>query len=203
MTFVIGLDLDGVCYNFVRTANYMLRKRISDRGEAIPEVLTRDWNYWHEIEEKISTEDFMWLWTDAAGAGLFRYGHVINGAIEGVRDLSTFGDVVAITHRPKAAVHDTLAWLTFMFDQSPLAGVVIQSHGQKKSEVLPTPDVYIDDAIHVAEEILDNIESDVVLFDQPWNQDYPGNDRLTRAKGWGDVIEAVSRIRDEAYYAGV
>src|SRR5438093_1066807 len=77
--------------------------------------------------------------------GLFRYGHVVRGAVKGVRELAEIGDVVAVTSRPQNAVEDTLAWLLFM--KLPLSGVHILSRGEKKSSVRPTCDVYIDDNV--------------------------------------------------------
>lgn len=194
--FLIGLDLDGVCYHFVRTVNYMLRRRFIDRGDAIPDVLTRQWNHFDELEGIIPSADWRWLWTEGVEAGLFRYGHVVGGSIEGVQELNKLGDVIAITSRPKTAVHDTIVWLATMFDKAPLSGIVIQSFGQKKSDVLPTPHVYIDDAPHNAEDILLNTSARVVLFDAPWNQDVEETSRLVRAHGWREVVEAARNIKE-------
>lgn len=199
--FIIGLDLDGVCYHFDRTARYMLRRRIFDRGEAVPAELYHPSPGWNSIEEWVSPADWDWLWSEGVEAGLFRYGHVVGGSIEGVQALSQLGDVVAITARPMAAVHDTLVWISTMFDKAPLSGIVIQSFGQKKSEVNPTPDVYIDDALHNAEDILRNTLSTVVLYDAPHNNYAPETDRLVRAKGWDDVVRIVTEIREAAYHA--
>lgn len=196
--FIIGLDLDGVCYHFDRTARYMLRRRISDRGELVPEELKHPSLHWNSIQEFVSECDWNWLWTEGVKEGLFRYGHVVGGSIEGVQALNKLGDVIAITARPKAAVHDTLVWLSTMFDRAPLAGIVIQSYGQKKSEVRPLPDVYIDDATHNAEDIVSNTTSRVVLFDAPYNTDYPERLRVTRARGWQEVVETVTKMKEEA-----
>jgi len=189
--FLIGLDLDGVCYKWDETARYMLRQRIMAKGANPPAELFFPSQTYNSIQEIVSPGDWKWLWTGAISEGLYRYGHVVNGAIEGVRELSLLGDVVAITHRPQGAVHDTLAWLTFMFDKAPLAGVLIQSNGQDKSEAVPTPDVYVDDMPHVAEDVLLHTKSRVVLYDQPWNQGYEPGSRLIRAKDWVDVVTAV------------
>lgn len=192
---LIGLDLDGVCYKWDETARYMLRQRIMAKGANPPAELFFPSQTYNSIQEIVSPGDWKWLWTGAISEGLYRYGHVVNGAIEGVRELNLLGDVVVITHRPQAAVHDTLAWLTFMFDKAPLTGVVIQSNGQGKSAVTPTPDIYIDDMPHVANDILLNTASQMVLFDQPWNQGFEPSARLVRAKGWRDVVTAVEYAR--------
>lgn len=197
--FLFGLDLDGVAYEWEKTARYMLRERIRTRGETPPPELSVASSGWNSIQQIVSREDWDWLWTGAIKNGLYRYGHVVTGAIEGVRALNNLGDVIAITHRPKAAVHDTLTWLSFMFDKAPLAGVVIQSNGQKKSEVKPRPDVYIDDAVHVANDVLLNTWSQVILFDQPWNQEAGPAMHLYRAVGWDEVVKIATMLKEAKY----
>lgn len=197
--FLFSLDLDGVAYEWDKTARYMLRRRISARGENPPPQLSVASNHWNAIQEVVSTSDWEWLWTGAIKDGLYRYGHVVTGAIEGVQALNNLGDVVAVTHRPKAAVHDTLTWLSFMFDKAPLAGVHIQSNGQKKSEVVPRPDAYIDDAIHVAKDILLHTDSSVILFDTPENQDAPLSVKLYRAVGWQEVVKIATMLKEAKY----
>lgn len=202
---LFGLDLDGVWYNFCKTANWMLRRRIEEKGARPPECLYRPWNYWSEPIENTNPADWEWLWTDGVKKGLFRYGHVIEGAIEGVQELCEIGRVAVVTHRPAAAVHDTLAWLAFMGDKAPLSGVVFQSNGEKKSEVTPRPDVYIDDATHVARDILDNTDSQVILFDSPENQDFDPQQypwasarhrRVVRARDWPAVVKIAKQIKE-------
>lgn len=198
--FLIGLDLDGVCYNFERTARYMIRRRMEVRGETPPPELSEPSRNWDWIKDHSPERDWAWLWKDGVREGLFRYGHVIPGAVEGVRELNEIGDVVAITARPQDAVHDTLAWLAMFFDKAPLSGIVIQSFGQKKSEVRPLPDVYIDDGTHNLEDVLENTESSVVQFLQPWNENWrPPHGREVRhfhASGWAQTVTVVQWVKD-------
>lgn len=197
---LFGLDLDGTVYEWDKTARYMLRERIKAKGANPPAELSVASRGWDTIMEVVSEDDWKWLWTDAIREGLYRYGHVITGAIEGVRALNGLGDVMAITHRPKLAVHDTLTWLSFMLDKSPLSGVVIQSNGQKKSEVNPRPDIYIDDATHVADDIIGTTSSSVILFDQPWNQNFGLlSPRLYRAVGWQEVVKIATMLKEAKY----
>lgn len=196
----IGLDLDGVCYKFESTARYMLRRRILDRGETPPIELSDVSRYWDWIKTYSTKADWAWLWSGAIEEGLYRYGHVVTGAIEGAQAISRLGSTTVITARPKGAVHDTMAWLELMLNKVPLAGVVIQSDGQKKSEV-PGIDVYIDDAKHNLEELLDNTEASVIQFVQPWNEDFEPRNllqgaRLFRAYSWTEVVGWVTRLKE-------
>jgi 5'(3')-deoxyribonucleotidase len=190
--FIIGLDLDEVCYDFMGIANFMLAKRIMARGGNLPPMLFRRWHTWEEPREQLDPADWEWLFTGGIPEGVYRYGHVVKGAIDGARELASLGDVMIITQRPKEAVHDTLAWLTFMFHRVPLADVIIQNNGLGKSAVTPVPDVYVDDNPHVVTDVLQNTKSRVVLFGRPHNVEVQENERVIRARGWRDVVTAVT-----------
>lgn len=195
----IGLDLDGVCYKYEATARYMLRRHIIARGdEPTPglSVVSKEWDW---IKYHTAARDWAWLWKGAIEEGVYRYGHVVEGAIEGAQAISKLGETTVITARPKAAVHDTMAWLELMFNRVPLAGVVIQSDGQKKSEV-PGIDVYIDDAKHNLEELLDNTDAIVIQFVQPWNSGFQAKtllqgSRLFPARDWREVVTIVQDLK--------
>jgi uncharacterized HAD superfamily protein len=194
--FIIGLDLDGVCYDFDSIARYMLREWILSQGREVPERLLYPSTHWDSIRECVTEDDWYWLWTSGVAAGLFRYGNVVSGAVAGAQELAQLGQVVAITVRPVEAVHDTIVWLATMLDKAPLSGVLIHSHGQAKSQVVPTPSVYVDDAVHNALDVIENTDAPVILFDQPWNHGFEHN-RVYRAHGWRDVVEAVTIISEK------
>ena len=198
MTFRIGLDLDGVAYDWDKTARYMMRQHYINTGRPVPVELNIPAQSWDWINYAVEPDDWKWLWTEGIAEGLFRYGHIVKGAIEGVQELNELGEVTVITSRPKAAVHDTLVWLSTMFDKAPISGLVIQTErDQKKSDVVPVPDVYIDDALHNARDILELTKSEVVLFNQPWNTNsILEHSRLTRANRWAEVIAEVRSIRE-------
>jgi 5'(3')-deoxyribonucleotidase len=199
--YTIGLDLDGCVYQWDKTARYMLRRRMEDRGEQPTDALYHASTSWDYIEENVSKEDWEWLWSSGTRQGLYRYGHVVSGAIEGVQGLANIGDVVVITARPKDAVNDTLTWLGTFFDKASLSGIVIQSNGQKKSQVEPVPDVYIDDGAHNLDDVLLNTDSLAIQFVQPWNAEYSPSlkalDRWHPALGWRNTVAVVEWAKRE------
>lgn len=143
----IAIDCDEVLYSWERTARYLLRN----------EYATPEWMYWDviqypfdewDIEKQIGDWAYRWLFDDGVGLGLFRHGHVITGAMRGVRALKDAGhDLIVITHRPENGVRDTLAWLDFHFGSEevyPWSGVSILSDGQPKTSV--QWDVLVDDS---------------------------------------------------------
>lgn len=188
----IALDLDGVCYHWEKTGRYLLR---TQRGCSHLIYPSTDWDY---IKRMVDAEDWDWLWSEGVELGLFRYGHVITGAIEGVRELKARGhEVLVVTHRPSSAVQDTLDWLSYVRFEP--AEVHILSDGRPKSSV--PADIYIDDRPENIVEVLASTEADALLFDQPWNQDkYVQYDshRFHRAKGWDQVLGNVTLIERRA-----
>jgi 5'(3')-deoxyribonucleotidase len=195
----IGLDLDGVCYQWEKTARYMLRRRIVGRGEVCPGALLQESPHWNWIEENVSQEDWAWLWSEAVKQGLFRYGHVVSGAIEGTTQLAALGEVFVVTARPKEAYGDTLAWLAFMFDKVPIAGVHFTTR-----KIDANADIYIDDHVDNVTPLLSSGKA-CVLFDRAWNRrQWPRRygqgvavaPFFERAATWHGVVDAVARFKE-------
>jgi len=180
----IAVDADGVLYEWSKTARYMLRSYLDYDKDGPMGQESDSWDY---IPKNILPQDWDWLWTEGVRKGLFRYGHLVTGAIEGVNQLSLIGEVVLVTHRPKAAVKDTLDWLSYI--NLPFSGIHILTNQEPKSMV--EADILIDDKP-------DNIFEWTmharygILFDREWNQQARVG---LRAKGWGEVVEYAEEIR--------
>ncbi len=187
----IAVDLDGVLYEWDKTARYMLRHYKNHARSGPMGTPATSWNY---IEEHIPQADWKWLWTEGVDLGLFRYGHVVTGAQSAIRDMRTAGNTVIVaTHRPASAVPDTIAWLDLF--QKKEAGVVfdgihILTNGEPKHTV--AADVLIDDKPA-------NLEGWVghgrqgILFDTSLNQGAkPAG--TERAYGWQDATRIVREM---------
>lgn len=205
MTYTIALDCDGVLYAWEKTARYMLRRKYALEGREIPPALYQPSAHWDAILGIVPTEDWKWLWSEGITQGLFRYGHGEPGFIEGAQALAELGDVILVTSRPKSATNDTLAWAHLMLNKVPLAGIRILSHSEPKSTVDPAPNLFIDDAIHNVDDIVDNTRSHVraILFDQPWNQGYEhafGLDaKWKRGMGWPHTVLLAQDAKDQLW----
>src|SRR3990167_858431 len=181
----IGLDVDGVLYHFHKTALYMLNTM---KGYDLKE---EDWTYWNWPKDIVKNNDWQWLWSKGVELGLFRYGHLYKGAIEGVRELSTLGDIVVITHRPRNAMKDTLDWLAYL--RLPIHEIHLQTDGQSKADV--PCNVYIDDK---PENCVDVSPHPSLLVDRPWNRTalWPETAiNVVRVYNWEDIVNRVTRIR--------
>jgi len=168
----IAVDLDGVVYDWGGTVRYLIREH---HGIDLP--VSDHWDY---VEENVPPEVWRWLWTEGVELGLFRYGHHIKGSVDGLRELAKVGSLEVVTHRPRAALQDTLRFIANLPDV--FAGVHFLTKNEPKSIV--RADLYLDDAPHVIENVLD-FGASAVVFDQEWNQYVDG--RAFRAHGWLEV----------------
>jgi len=156
-----GIDIDGVMYMWDKTARYMLR---TERGVS-REVLGQPSRYWNEIKDKVSGEDWKWLWSEGVRLGLFRYGHLFTGSIEAVRELDKIGDVIVLTHRPRSAVQDTFDWLSYM--RLPIIEAYVFTNMEPKSQV--KCDMYVDDKPENCIDFNDNTDGLPLLMRQESN----------------------------------
>jgi len=200
----IGVDCDGVLYHWERTARYMLRRKLRREGRRPNPALDVPSDRWDYIRDVVEPEDWRWLWNKGVAEGLFRYGHVVGGSLEGMARLHAFGDLVIVTSRPAHAVKDTLAWLSLMTDKVDLRGIHILSDGQPKSTIVDLEglDLLVDDGPHNAVDVAENTEASVILLDQPWNRanDYDGfriedaYDEVERAFDWEGVVRLAAEV---------
>lgn len=155
----IGLDLDGVIYQFSKTAQYMLARK---KGLMCREDLKWDYTLW---DHGLSKEDWDWVLSPPQADKVFRYGHLFSGAIEFVHELSLLGSVIIITKRPFYGVQATLDFLAYM--KFPLTALHIIDEQVRKSSI--PCDAYIDDSPINALDYYKETKSLVILIDRPWN----------------------------------
>lgn len=165
----IGVDIDGVLYQWEKTARYMLREVYPKACALHRAALSRPSDGWNYIERTVPKEAWEWLWTHGVKRGLFRYGHLYSGVIEAMERLSMLGKVIIVTHRPASAVNDTLAWLAY--NRFDVAGVHILTNGENKACVEDLT-YFIDDKPENIIDMNDNGYTECVLMRRPWNASF-------------------------------
>lgn len=195
----IGVDLDGVLYEWSKTARFMLREY---KGYSKSGPMGAESTSWDYIMNNVDKKDWEWLWNEGIFLGLFRYGHVVTGAQSGIRSLKQEGHQVSvITHRPAEAVPDTIAWLD-LFQSVPAGvtfdGVHILTNGEPKSYI--AGDLLIDDKASNLEDWIGHGRHGI-LFDREWNQGARPAGSV-RAYGWYDVLGAVTLIEEARQNGG-
>jgi len=177
-TFVLGVDLDGVCGDYTAAFREVVA---ADRG-VTPESLGPH-ETWEFSEWGISGDDFDRFHRLAVlEHRIFRDMDPIAGAADALWRLSDAGVWIRIiTHRlcvnwgHAIAVADTVEWL----DRTGIPYRDICFLG-RKPEV--EAHAYVDDGAHNVIALRD-LGNEVIVFDQPYNRDVDG----PRANSWEDV----------------
>lgn len=185
----IGLDVDGILYEWERTARYMLREVLPDSPYTKDGPLGVPSTRWNYIKDNVSREHNKWLWDEGVKLGMFRHGHLYPGTIEAVKRLARRGQIVIITHRPERAVPDTLAWLAY--HQLPLSEIHILSNQEPKSQI-SNLDVFLDDKPENCTDML-KTGAEVCIWDRPWNQQ--AVDGVIRLSSWATFERVVEHRR--------
>lgn len=170
----VGIDLDGVCYDWTGTVRYLF--------DAHWDIKLPEPEHWDAFQESVPKEAWRWLWTEGVDLGLFRYGNIIRGAVDGLVRLKEMGhELEVVTQRPASAVQDTMSFIARLPDV--FSGVHLMNSRPKSQVGL---DLYIDDSPHVVADLREH-RLNYIVFDQPWNQQAPG----LRIYGWPGVVGAV------------
>ena len=190
----VGLDIDGVIYKWADTARYLLN---TQRGYSLGES-----THWDYLQYNVSGEDWNWLWKEGVQLGLFRYGHLYKGAIEGIKALAALAEIHVVTHRPQQAINDTLAFLSYLTGTPEMLGVFSGVHILTEQEPKSSigADVYIDDSADVADELV-RAQRVCLLWDRPWNQGFQHAtlfQRATRVRSWEEVLRYIDNLKESA-----
>lgn len=189
-----GIDVDGVLYQWDKTARYMLRTQF---GYPKDGPLGEESTHWNSIQDHVDKKQWQWLWGSGVKQGLFRYGHLYRGSIEALRSLNELGDVVIVTHRPRSAVQDTLDWLSYL--RLPFMEVHLLTNGEPKSSI--ACDMYVDDKPANIEDFETNTKALPLLWRRGWNEDsilmsgFGISWRARRVETWEEVIGYAKTLR--------
>jgi len=186
----VGVDLDGVTYDFV--ASY---KRFAEIVAGHELAYPSEWNFFNN-QWGWSTKKYLSVFADAVMEGnVFWRGAPIEGAKEGIARLRELGhEVIIVTHRdhPDQKVADAMKRATLYWLQNhdiQVDGILFK--GVKTNLGI---DIIVDDAPHNIAAAIDADEW-VITFDQPWNQPHllreDDPDHTLRAVGWSEVVRLV------------
>lgn len=190
----IGLDLDGVVANWVRSVILNLNKF---RGTNIDPGFEPD--HWDWFENNLKKEDWDWLWRGGCFQ-IFSDAPPYGGAEQFVNQLEDLGDVIVVTSRPRIAKDATYIWWNRHMETLPM-GFNFFSSGFQKYKV--NVDVLIEDnyenSIAYIDKTYMNIPQ-VFLLDRPWNRAYDvkseGYLELTRVHSYDEIITNIKELKE-------
>jgi len=181
----IGLDMDGVVYDYVANLSNLI---VADGGDPIPDKIgwfkpAELWPPYFDNPEKV-----------------FFDGDPLPGAVEGCAKLFELSDELWII---TAARHEAgpykLMWLEkhgIEYDDFVITGL---DHSAEPKSAIKC-DLYIDDGAHNIQELYNNTEADLIIFEQSWNKTREmwdlewKSDRVNRARNWYEVVQIVEDL---------
>jgi 5'(3')-deoxyribonucleotidase len=188
----LGIDLDGVIYNFVDEFRAYYSEKIGVDIDSLSEPTSwefyRDWGMTDE-------EYFTNLGLAAIHSKVFRHGEIYPNARESILKLKEMGfEIVIITARylsnnpdhMKIIENNTRNWLV---DNNVAFDELIIDNDKTRHGL----DILIDDN-------LSNVEALLIagaygyVFDRPWNRN---SISFPRVMGWYDLVAAMTRTQDD------
>lgn len=186
MKLDIGIDLDGVCYDFVESLRHYLITHEDFIHEELPETTT--WNFF-EDNWNMDLETYLEHFRNGVDAGVvFLHGPPHDGCKETLEKFMEDGDSLNIvTHRRSAGqrpVHNTIDWL--QREEIPFTNLTFA-----KDKTVVRNDVFIEDNV---DNFLDLEAAGVraYIMDRPWNQHL---DTPYRVYGWEDFYKQIQRYK--------
>jgi uncharacterized HAD superfamily protein len=183
-TKLYGIDLDGICFDFIGAFCEWLHDKV---GVKIPEKEEITSYYWYETMDDLDKKTFLKEFDKFGLAGGYRNLALLPGAREGLDEIIAAGNkIVYITNRPNYALEDTRAALEEhdfpsrydLFFANGSKSPVINAHGV---------DVFIDDSPRTIAEISENTEASIYCMDYPFNRHLPAGN-YTRVSSWEEFL---------------
>jgi uncharacterized HAD superfamily protein len=181
----IGVDIDGVVADFVRTFIPLVRERY---GVALAEHDI----YVHDLflVLGITEPEAMELIRAAICSDL----DLIHGAKEAIDTLNQQHDVTLLTARPEDLLEVTRQWLS---KRGIRYRELLHLREGQKSAPQRAFDVVVDD--HLREVIrFAGKARKIIVFDHPWNQSLNVRGLFDRAYTWEDVLAMVDAMKAQA-----
>lgn len=178
---ILGIDLDGVCYDFAEDARVVCAEHLNVSVESLAPAAK--WNFFHEWG--FDNELFWKLFLEDMHRGrAWRQRPPYDGTVESLTHLRDQGDKIVIVTSRKGAEPATAEWVR-TFD-IPYDALVI---GEDKT--LARVDLLLDDWERNWREMTAH-GTPCVLMDRLWNQHVVEAERV---HDWDDFIEYVDGMR--------
>jgi 5'(3')-deoxyribonucleotidase len=183
----IGVDLDGVCYDFVGALRHYLVTH-----EGFPEYDLGESTSWNFFKDNwnMSTSDFLKFFAAGVDAGIvFIHGEAMEGCAETITRLRERGHKVHIvTHRSVGtlSVASTDAWLR-------REGIPFDTLCFSEDKTIVKTDIFIEDKVENFC-ALERAGVDAVLMNQKWNAHHPTQYRVNNWKEFGNFVDARAAV---------
>ena len=183
-TMRIAVDLDGVLADTMVTFCRILNERHSTQFTVDSFI---HWNAW-DIAHITKDEFFRTL--DEAWFDWRTIPPTEENLGEKVARLKNFGEVNIVTGRSEATVPHANSWL----QQHHIPYHKFVRTVSTRSKVKLNYDLYIDDSAELMSLIASRLDSNGILYSQPWNRNAGNMPRIFRIERWDQIPEVLQKI---------
>ncbi len=181
-----GIDLDGVCYDFVSSFGRWLEGRLGVDYvyEDIVDYL------WYKCIDGLDEKNFWEEFHKFGGADMYRWLPLIDGTREAIQALRSHGDdLVFVTARPEYTEKTTRFVIARDFGVTDK--LYFSSGKDYKSDAVKSLniDVFVEDSPDNAVSIANKTNAKVYLRDTPYNRDVEDHPRIIRFKSWNELLD--------------
>ncbi len=174
----IGVDLDGVTFDFVRSLRMEVVATTGRYRASLP--TPTQWNFWHDWG--MSKQEWRAHFNNGVKRGtLFGLGTRLDHGL--IDQLFLSHSIHIVTHRPEGAARTTETWLA-------RHGVRYDTLTFTEDKTLVPVDVAIDDKPDNVRALLAEGTA-AVLYDRPWNQEATD---LPRVGSWSEFAQHVKVV---------
>ena len=182
----IAVDLDGVLADTMVTFCRILNRRHSSQLTVESFI---SWNAW---ETAHITKDEFYRTLDEAWFDWKTIPPTEQNIAEKIGQIHQFGRVDIVTARSRETVPHATLWLRRY--QVPYDAFVRTE--STKSKVNLDYDLFIDDSPDLMALLTSKLDSNGILYTQPWNKDAPKMSRIFRVQQWDDIPAVLHKITD-------
>lgn len=182
-----GIDLDGICFNFLKGFTQWLSDEANVRVPEDEEITSY---YWYETVDGLDKDTFWSEFHKFGKAGGYKNLDTIPGAMEGLAKIAGEGHkLMYITNRPDYVLDDTKE--TLLGHDVPFADQLVFANGAKAPVIREYGvDVFIDDSPRTIAEICANTDARIYCMDYPMNRAIHDIHNYTRVKSWEEFLKA-------------
>lgn len=180
-----GIDLDGVCFDFVGAFSKWLKDRLnlSYDDNQITEY------HWYNCVPGLTRDDFFREFHNFGHAGMYGNLDLIPGCVVGIHKMLARGKLWFVTARPDYAKNDTIEAVKRAFGLDERQIVFSGGKDYKATEVNHLDiDTFVEDGPQYALSIAKNTNAKVYLIDKPYNQNVE-HSKIIRVKNWDEILD--------------
>jgi len=186
-TRLFGIDLDGVCFDFMHAFCGWLEDKA---GIQVPKDEEITSYYWYETIDGLEKDTFWDEFHKFGKANGYRDLNLLPGAVDGLNAIKEAGhNLIYITNRPEYSYLDTCTALER--HQFPDRDNLIFAGGSK-APLIREHDVhcFIDDSPRTIAEICANTQARIYCMDYPFNRNLHDLTGYTRVHNWSEFLSA-------------